>query len=113
MRSELKTAVIMGVIIASGLGVLGVYFTSLEQTSQNQIGSIQTASSVDLNIDKSGFKKAPQLEGISGYINTNAQEFTDQLKGKVVVYDIWTYSCINCQRTLPYITAWNEKYADQ
>jgi thiol-disulfide isomerase/thioredoxin len=113
MRSELKTAVIMGVIIASGLSVLGVYFTSLEQTSQNQIGSIQTASSVDLNIDKSGFKKAPQLEGISGYINTNAQEFTDQLKGKVVVYDIWTYSCINCQRTLPYITAWNEKYADQ
>jgi thiol-disulfide isomerase/thioredoxin len=32
------------------------------------------------------------------------------LKGKVVLVDFWTYSCINCLRTLPYIKAWNEKY---
>ena len=31
---------------------------------------------------------------------------------KVVLYDIWTYSCINCIRTLPHITAWDDKYAD-
>ncbi|MGI0022805.1 MAG: thiol-disulfide isomerase, partial [Nitrososphaeraceae archaeon] len=31
----------------------------------------------------------------------------------VVLYDIWTYSCINCIRTLPYITAWDKKYADR
>jgi cytochrome c biogenesis protein CcdA/thiol-disulfide isomerase/thioredoxin len=34
------------------------------------------------------------------------------LKGKVVLVDFWTYSCINCLRTLPYIKAWNEKYKD-
>jgi thiol-disulfide isomerase/thioredoxin len=34
----------------------------------------------------------------------------DQLKGKVVLVDFWTYSCINCLRTLPYIRAWAEKY---
>ena len=32
------------------------------------------------------------------------------LRGKVVLVDFWTYSCINCLRTLPYIKAWNEKY---
>ena len=32
---------------------------------------------------------------------------------KVILLDIWTYSCINCQRTLPYITGWYEKYKDQ
>jgi len=35
------------------------------------------------------------------------------LKGKVVLVDFWTYSCINCVRTLPYITAWDKKYRDQ
>jgi thiol-disulfide isomerase/thioredoxin len=35
------------------------------------------------------------------------------MKDKVILYDFWTYSCINCIRTLPYITAWNTKYADQ
>ena len=35
------------------------------------------------------------------------------LKGKVVLIDFWTYSCINCIRTLPYLKAWYEKYKDQ
>jgi thiol-disulfide isomerase/thioredoxin len=35
------------------------------------------------------------------------------LRGKVVLVDFWTYSCINCIRTLPYITSWNEKYRDK
>ena len=35
------------------------------------------------------------------------------LKGKVVLIDFWTYSCINCVRTLPYITDWDRKYRDQ
>lgn len=37
----------------------------------------------------------------------------DSLKGKVVIVDFWTYSCINCQRTLPYMKAWYSKYADK
>ncbi|MGT2490955.1 hypothetical protein ACU4GD_11550 [Cupriavidus basilensis] len=35
------------------------------------------------------------------------------LRGKVVLVDFWTYSCINCLRTLPYVKAWAEKYRDQ
>ena len=35
------------------------------------------------------------------------------MEDKVILYDIWTYSCINCIRTLPFITAWDDKYADQ
>jgi len=35
------------------------------------------------------------------------------LKGKVVLIDFWTYSCINCIRTLPYVTSWHEKYKDK
>lgn len=64
-------------------------------------------------IDKSGFKKAPELIGISGYINTTPEKLEKEMEDKVILYDIWTYSCINCKRTLPYVTSWNEKYSDQ
>jgi len=36
-----------------------------------------------------------------------------ELKGKVVIIDFWTYTCINCQRTFPYLKSWNEKYKDK
>ena len=36
-----------------------------------------------------------------------------QLRGKVVLVDFWTYTCINCIRTLPYVKSWHEKYKDQ
>lgn len=36
----------------------------------------------------------------------------DQFRGKVVLLDFWAYSCINCQRSLPHVTAWNEAYED-
>src|SRR3954468_4042506 len=35
------------------------------------------------------------------------------LRGKVVLIDFWTYSCVNCLRTLPYVRAWYDKYKDQ
>jgi thiol-disulfide isomerase/thioredoxin len=112
MRSDLKTAVTMGIIVVAAIVGLGAYFTSLEQAPIQE--TTQTIQNPALpKIDKMAFKKAPEIKGITGYINTNAERFSDQLKGKVVVYDIWTYSCINCQRTLPYLTAWNEKYSDQ
>ncbi len=55
---------------------------------------------------------APSLDGADIWINSpplNMQE----LKGKVVLIDFWTYSCINCIRTLPYIKGWYEKYHDK
>ncbi|HUO56007.1 MAG TPA: cytochrome c biogenesis protein DipZ [Candidatus Paceibacterota bacterium] len=61
------------------------------------------------------YTKAPELSGIAGYINTDGQPITiEQFKGKdVVLVDFWDYSCINCQRTLPYLEAWYQKYKDQ
>lgn len=60
------------------------------------------------------YEKAPELAEPDGYINTDGQAVSiGQYRGdKVVLLDIWTYSCINCQRTIPYLKAWHEKYAD-
>lgn len=50
----------------------------------------------------------PALVGISDWINSQPKN----LKGKVVLVDFWTYSCINCIRTLPYLSEWYKKYKD-
>ena len=57
---------------------------------------------------------SPTTVSLSGATNwINSQPVTlESLKGKVVLIDFWTYSCINCLRTLPYIKAWNEKYRE-
>jgi cytochrome c biogenesis protein CcdA/thiol-disulfide isomerase/thioredoxin len=52
---------------------------------------------------------APEFSGISSWLNSHALTMA-QLQGKVVLVDFWTYSCINCVRTLPHVTEWYEKY---
>jgi thiol-disulfide isomerase/thioredoxin len=54
----------------------------------------------------------PSLGGAVSWINSPPLT-AEGLRGKVVVIDFWTYSCINCLRSLPYVRAWAEKYKDQ
>lgn len=57
-----------------------------------------------------GGKTAPEIVGAAGYINGDNVKLADYLGEKIILVDFWTYSCINCQRTLPYLTAWDAKY---
>jgi len=52
------------------------------------------------------------LDGAVEWLNSKPLT-ADELRGKVVLIDFWTYSCINCIRTIPYVRAWAEKYRDQ
>jgi cytochrome c biogenesis protein CcdA/thiol-disulfide isomerase/thioredoxin len=56
--------------------------------------------------------KAPEIIGIDQWINSTPQTI-EGLKGKVVLVDFWTYSCINCLRTNPYLNRWYDAYKDQ
>jgi thiol-disulfide isomerase/thioredoxin len=58
------------------------------------------------------YPKAKELVDPSGFINTPALKLSDIVGKKVVLVDFWTYSCINCQRTIPYLNAWYQKYKD-
>ena len=55
---------------------------------------------------------APEFTGINQWLNSEPLTL-QQLKGKVVLVDFWTYTCINCINTLPYVKSWNQKYKDQ
>ncbi len=82
----------------------------IEETSQNV--KIEEFLTVDQKAKK--FILAPEISSPDGYINTLGKPVTiGEFKGKkVVLLDIWTYSCINCQRTLPYLNEWYKKYED-
>ncbi len=61
-------------------------------------------------------KKAPEFVGVTKWLNLpdgKSSLTLAELKGKVVLVDIWTYTCINCVRTLPHVTSWYEKYKDK
>lgn len=69
-----------------------------------------------LDLDLKNYGPAPEFTGIEKWLNLkdDKQSLTlNELKGKVVLVDFWTYSCINCIRTLPYVTGWYEKYKSQ
>ncbi|HET6588558.1 MAG TPA: redoxin domain-containing protein [Candidatus Nitrosocosmicus sp.] len=112
----------------------GIYFNFYTNASQSYVAQKQLENSVDqslikngnlltlnlnktafTSIDKSGFVQAPELVGIDSYINTANNEpiHLSDYKGKVVLLDFWTYTCINCIRTIPHLNDWYDRYADQ
>ncbi len=67
----------------------------------------------ELTGDKKGIPFV-EIQNPSDFVNTNDQpiKIADYVGKQVILLDIMTYSCINCQRTFPYVTAWYEKYKD-
>ena len=55
---------------------------------------------------------APAFAGIDTWLNS-APLTMDQMRGKVVLVDFWTYTCINCIRTLPHVKSWHQKFKDR
>ena len=72
--------------------------------------SIKIQKIIDGKISK--YPKAPNFKIIENWINSEPLNIED-LNGKVVLVDFWTYTCINCIRTLPYLKSWDEKYRDK
>ena len=84
----------------------------LQNLTDGQVGAGSLAScSVSTNLEKCG--SAPAFQGITAWLNTpgGAPLTIQSLRGKVVLVDFWTYSCINCQRTIPHVEAWYQRYS--
>ncbi len=59
------------------------------------------------------YESAKELSGVGRFINTEPFRLRDYIGKKVILIDFWTYSCINCQRTTPYLNSWWDKYKDK
>ena len=124
IRQVLGVLVLVGVAaIALGLDtrVLSKFSSaqtaSLESGLARRLGASQAMDETAARTGKMGELilpdegALPPLDGIGPWFNTKPLT-RDELKGKVVIIDFWTYSCINCLRSIPYVKAWAEKYRD-
>ena len=95
----------------------GIGATSTSTSTNTATGSkkISSATLVSLAQKMAIYKKAPEIAMADAYLNTDGKEINlQQYRGKnVLLIDFWTYSCINCLRTVPYLKAWDQKYRDQ
>lgn len=89
--------------IASGVDAQSLFAKSESATSSSNSG-LQDALAMPY--------AAPEFTGIETWLNSKPLTM-ESLKGRVVLIDFWTYSCINCVRTLPYITKWDRQYRDK
>ncbi len=81
--------------------------TSFEKSSE-----VQKQLAVLKGKNNDGLVSAPEFTGITHWLNSEPLSM-ESLRGKVVLVDFWTYTCINCIRTLPHVTGWYEKYKDK
>lgn len=99
----------------------GADLTQLESNTlvTNQLNNLKnqaTSTPVDTNGLFNTDTAAPDFVGITKWLNLPDGSLTptlQNLKGKVVLVDFWTYTCINCIRTLPHVTSWYDKYKNQ
>ncbi len=113
VRRGLGVAVVAGVVVIA-LGwdtrfLSQFTFLSTASTEQKLISQLSQQPGTTLVAETSAM---PPLTGATQWLNSPPLS-SESLRGKVVLVDFWTYSCINCLRTLPYLKAWNEKYHDQ
>jgi cytochrome c biogenesis protein CcdA/thiol-disulfide isomerase/thioredoxin len=85
---------------------------SQSPTNDGSLASCESAAATQpvANLQKCG--AAPEFVGVVKWLNTpgDAPLTLSALRGKVVLVDFWTYSCINCQRSLPHVEAWYARY---
>ncbi len=120
IRRGLGAAVLAGTLVIA-LGLDTGLLTRLSASSTQQIeqallerAGASTRPTDTAPIDLAALPNEGQFPSLAGGIVwLNSDPLTpEQLRGKVVLVDFWTYSCINCLRTLPYLRAWAEKYRE-
>ncbi len=87
MKKEYMYASMLFGIIAIGIISISYFYEEVD---------LKRNTTNDTTIlDKTFLRTSPELKGISGYINTSSEQISQDIEGKVVLYDFWTYSCIN------------------
>jgi cytochrome c biogenesis protein CcdA/thiol-disulfide isomerase/thioredoxin len=113
VRRALGVAV-LGAVIAIALGwdrgvLTQLSYASTNRVEQSLINTIHPHMSAASGTHGEG--ELPSLSGATSWLNS-APLTPEALRGKVVVVDFWTYSCINCLRPLPFVEAWYKKYSN-
>lgn len=105
-----RAAIKLAVFILVAVGLAGFLIFNKKGVLISKEIPLSQPKNLLANITKFPVERtAPALTGILGWINSAPLSETN-LRGKVVLIDFWTYSCINCIRTLPHLNEWHKKY---
>lgn len=104
LNAQLANPAMSGLLSALERRVLEV----VPRVFEGLVGSARAA--VPVHLPDLGL--APELSGVTQWLNSAPLDWT-QLRGKVVLVDFWTYDCINCRNSLPYVNQWAQRYAEQ
>ncbi|HTK04979.1 MAG TPA: thioredoxin family protein [Candidatus Eisenbacteria bacterium] len=112
--------VIMAAIVNQRLGGVDMPLKGLENMNASSFGTPEQLTKRVMDAEGGANAEVlpvlaqtmPEFTDIKAWLNSPPLAAAG-LKGKVVLVDFWTYSCINCIRTLPYVTSWHEKYKDK
>ena len=114
MKQIRPALVVLGVLAAALLALAACGGSEPTPTPEPTAtpGPTATAFPVDASAEPGAIGSlVPELTNVSGWVNTEPFAISD-LRGQVVLVDFWTYTCINCLRTLPYLRDWHAKYDD-
>ena len=107
---------ILVVVVVLIVGAI-IYLESLKVdiVSSRESTNLQNkvAPSLEVAEKKESFRFAEEISTPDGFINTEAVTVESLIGNKIILIDFWTYSCINCQRTTPFLNAWHNKYKDE
>jgi len=101
------------ILIAATAG--GIVYLNSQKAPRSEEKNIEVKTSVNKKEKLALYDPAKEITTPDGFINTDGEPITisEFIGKKVILVDFWTYSCINCQRTTPYLNAWYEKYKDK
>ena len=118
--TALKPYILIVVVLALVGAIYFINSNSVKRGGSNEAVTVAPRNSsgeTQMNKEEKSkkYELAKEITTPDGFINTEGKSITvSELVGKkVILIDFWTYSCINCQRTTPYLNAWYEKYKDK
>ncbi len=112
--SETKRNLILALVVSLIVGA--IWYLQVGKPARIDSGGadvVATTTTESAGAKAAKYSRAKELAGIAGYLNTEPFTLSELIGKKVILLDIWTYSCINCIRTLPHLKSWYEKYKDQ
>src|SRR3989344_9344830 len=109
-----RRSLIILVIIAVGIVGAIIWLEGLKpaQIFPGSGDAVEVADSAQTAPKDQRYQKAREIVSPAGFINTDGTTIQELIGKKVILVDFWTYGCINCQRTLPYLTSWYDKYRE-
>ncbi|MCP6719226.1 MAG: redoxin family protein [Patescibacteria group bacterium] len=114
ITSNKKTTILVIVVVIIISSIFYLEYNKPLRLKMPKGGEV-TPSTTSANIEEKA-KKYPLAKEIvspSGFINTDNINLAELIGKKVILIDFWTYSCINCQRAMPYLKLWYDKYKDK